>query len=398
MKRSVPIILLAACLAPPAHASEEPPLRIGLTCPYTGASSPMGVSMSNGVRMAVHEINWKGGLLGRRIELVERDDLADPDTGRRIAQELIEKVKVVATIGSCNTGVVLKTIDLYQNAKIPLLVPVATGVAITHTYAREPEHYIFRTSADDEIQAHLVAKEAVERRKFTKVAIFYDTTPYGVQGKDFLEKALRQIGVRPVAVEGFPLGIKDLAPALERARRAGAQAALTYTVGAELAVLANSKARIGWDAPIIGSWPLSWDNFLNGAGRNADGARMPQTFIEEPTTSRHTEFITAYLSTYNVKRMPSAISAAQGYDAMKLLAAAIKQAGSADGAKVRAALENLGETVYGVIATYDRPFSKDSHDAISAAQVVMGEVRDGFITYAYKEDEKAAIIGRRRAR
>ena len=291
-----------------------PPIRIGLTCPFTGGSAPMGESLRNAARLAVEEINWKGGVLGRSIELVERDDEANPDKGRAFAEELIDKAKVVATIGSCNTGVVLKTIDLYQKAKIPLLVPVATGVAITTTFAREPEHYIFRTSANDEIQAQLVAREAVERHRYTKVAVLHDTTAYGMQGRDFLLAALTKLGVKPVAVEGFPLGVQDVSGILAKAQKAGAQAILTYTVGPELAVIANGRAKLNWKAPIIGSWPLSWTNFLNTAKSNAEGARMPQTFIEEPTSSRRTEFILTYLGKHNLKRMSSAVSAAQGYD------------------------------------------------------------------------------------
>lgn len=383
---------ISICLA----AGPEP-IRIGVTCPFTGGSSPMGESMRNGIRMATEEINWKGGILGRPIELVERDDEANPDKGRAFAEELTGKIKVTATIGSCNTGVVLKTIDLYQKARIPLLVPVATGVAITTTFAKEAEHYIFRNSANDDIQAQLVAREAVERRRFTKVAVLHDTTAYGAQGKDFLVAALAKLNVRPVAVEAFPLGVADLTGALDKARKAGAEIILTYTVGPELAVIANSRAKLGWKAPIVGSWPLSWTNFLGSAKANAEGARMPQTFIEEPTSSRRTEFILTYLGKYNLKRMSSAVSAAQGYDAMLILAAAIRQANSTDGAKIRAALEDLKGRIPGVVSTYEQPFTKTDHEAVTASMVTMGEVRQGIITFAYKEDEKAAIVGRKRA-
>lgn len=391
---------LLACMAGSSAslclAASPEPIRIGVTCPFTGGSSPMGESMRHAVRLAAEEINWKGGILGRPIELVERDDEANPDKGRAHAQELIDKVKVAATIGSCNTGVVLKAIDLYQKAKIPLLVPVATGVAIITTYAREPEHYIFRTSANDEIQAQLVAREAVERRRFRKVALLHDTTAYGEQGKDFLLAELVKYGVKPVSVSAFPLGVTDLTAALDKARKAGAEAILTYTVGPELAVIANGRARLGWKAPIIGSWPLSWTNFLNAAKGNAEGASMPQTFIEEPVSSRRTEFIVTYLGKTGLKRISSAVSAAQGYDTMLLLAAAIRQAGSTAGPKVRAALENLEERVQGVVTTYERPFTAQDHEAITDNMVVMGEVRRGLVLFAHKDDEKAAIVGRKR--
>ena len=258
------------------------------------------------------------------------------------------------------------------------------------------EHYIFRNSANDDIQAQLVAREAVERRRFKKVAVFHDTTAYGAQGKDFLLAALDKLGVKPVAVEAFPLGVADLSGALDRARKAGAEVILTYTVSPELAVIANSRAKLKWKAPIIGSWPLSWTNFLNAAKENAEGARMPQTFIEEPTSSRRTEFILTYLGKYNLKRMSSAVSAAQGYDAMLILAAAIRQANSTDGTKIRAALEDLKGRIPGVVSTYEQPFTKTDHEAVTASMVTMGEVRQGIITFAYKEDEKAAIVGRKR--
>lgn len=393
---------LLACLAGIALFAQTAlgagpgPIRIGLTCPLTGGSSPMGESLLNAVKLAVEEINWKGGVLGRQIELVVRDDEANPDKGRAIAEELIGKVKVAATIGSCNTGVVLKSMELYQKAKIPLLVPVATGAAITATFASQPEHYIFRTAANDEIQARLVAREAVERRGYRKVAVFHDTTAYGQQGRDFLVAELIKVGVKPVHVEGFPLGVKDLGAALGKAKAAGAQAILSYTVGPELAVIANGRARLNWNVPMIGSWPLSWTNFLQPAGAHAEGARMPQTFIEAPINSRRTEFILAYIGRSKVSRMSSAISAAQGYDSILILAAALRQAGSTDGAKLRAALENLEERIPGVVTTYEQPFTAQDHEAITDNMVVMGEVRKGAIVFAHKEDEKAAIVGRKR--
>ncbi len=147
---------------------------------------------------------------------------------------------------------------------------------------------------------------------------------------------------------------------------------------------------------MIGSWPLSWTNFLQPAGANAEGARMPQTFIEEPVNSRRTEFILTYLDRYKVARMSSAIAAAQGYDTMLILAAALRQAGSTDGSKLRAALENLQACIHGVVSTYQHPFSAGDHEAITTDMVVMGEVRKGRIQFAHKDDEKVAIVGKKR--
>jgi branched-chain amino acid transport system substrate-binding protein len=80
--------------------------------------------------------------------------------------------------------------------------------------------------------------------------------------------------------------------------------------------------------------------------------------------------------------MPSPVSAAQGYDSIYLLAAAIKQAGSTDGPKVRAALENMNEKIDGVVTTYSKPYTKDNHEAITADVTVFGEVKDGHVVLA----------------
>jgi len=129
-------------------------------------------------------------------------------------------------------------------------------------------------------------------------------------------------------------------------------------------------------------------NFIDNAGKNADGAVMPQTFIQEPNTPKRKSFIDAYQKAYKVKRIPSPVSAAQGYDSVYLLAAAMKQAGSTEGPKVLAALENLKAPVEGVVTTYNQPFTKEDHEAITINMAVIGKVQDGVVVYAYDEDKK----------
>lgn len=171
---------------------------------------------------------------------------------------------------------------------------------------------------------------------------------------------------------------------LLKAKQAGAQAVLTYAIGPELAQIANGMEKLGWTVPMIGSWTLSMGNFIDNAGKNGNGATMPQTFIQDGNTPKRKAFIDAYVKAYNPPngRIPSPVSAAQGYDSVYLLAAAIKQAGTTDGPKVREALENLKEKVDGVVAMYDKPFSKDDHEAIKMGMPVMGQVVDGRVMVA----------------
>jgi len=379
-----------ACTAATAFAAD--PIKIGVDGPFTGGSSSMGVSMRDGVRLAADEINKAGGVLGRQIQLVERDDEAKNERGAQIAQELINKEHVVAVVGYINTGVGLASERFFQDAKIPVMNNVATGSVLTHQFDDQPENYVFRNSANDSIQAPMIVEEAVTRRGFKKVAILADSTNYGQLGRADLEKALALKGVKPVAVEKFNIKDVDMTAQLLKAKEAGAEVVLTYGIGPELAQIANGMTKLGWKVPMIGSWTLSMANYIDNAGPGGEGARMPQTFIQEPTTPKRQSFIISYLKTFAPKnnRMDSPVSAAQGYDSVYLLAAAIKQAGSTDGPKIKDALENLKTPVEGVVTTYNKPFSKGDHEAITANIPVFGEVKGNRVVYAYADDFKKA--------
>ncbi len=368
------------------------PIKIGVNGPFTGGSSSMGVSMRDGVRLATDEINKAGGVLGRPILLVERDDEAKNERGVQIAQELINKEKVVAVVGYINTGVALASQRFFQEAKIPVMNNVATGSLVTHQFDDQPENYVFRNAAHDSIQAPMIVEEAVTRRGFKRVAILADSTNYGQLGRADLEAALAQKGLKAVAVEKFNIKDVDMTPQLLKAKEAGAEAVLTYGIGPELAQIANGMTKLGWKVPMVGSWTLSMANFIDNAGPGGEGARMPQTFIQEPTTPKRQSFIVSYLKTFNTKnsRIDSPVSAAQGYDSIYLLAAAIKQAGGTEGPKIKAALEDLKTPVDGVITTYTKPFSAKDHEAITANIPVFGEVKGQRVVYAYEADAKKA--------
>ena len=378
-------VAVSAALSTGALAQQT--VKIGLSGPFTGGSAAMGVSMRDGAKLAVQEINKAGGVLGKQITLVERDDEAKNETGVQIAQELINKEQVVATVGFINTGVSLASQRFYQEAEIPVMNNVSTGTLITKQFL-PPEHknnYVFRTSANDSIQSSMVA-EAVKKAGYTKPAIIADSTNYGQLGRADLEKALAERGLKPVAVEKFNIGDTDMTAQALRAKDAGADVVLTYAIGPELAQTVNAVVKLGWKVPVMGSWTLSMASFIDAAGANSEGVLMPQTFIQAPSTPKRKAFIEAYQAAYKVDRIPSPVSAAQGYDSMLLLAAAINQAKSTDGKKIREALEGLQTKVEGVVTTYDKPFSATDHEAITANIPVLGTVKGGRVIPANAAD------------
>ena len=390
-------------------------IKIAVTGPFSGGSAPMGASMRDGAKLAINEINASGGLdVGGKklkIEVIERDDEAKNDRGALIAQELASMSDLSGVIGSVNTGVVLAGDKHLQAAGITKIITPAAGSASMTQWnkskANVPTLSIFRFAAHDGIQAAMVVEEAINR-KFTKVALLHDSTNYGVSGRDDLLAQIKAQGdkLSVVATEKFNIGDKDMTAQLLRAKSAGAQAILIWGIGPELAAVANGKAKIGMKEPLIGGWTLSMSNFIDNAGKNADGTLMPQTFIEEPVTPKAEAFINSYHRNYDVKRIPSPVSAAQGYDAVLIFAAAVKQAGSTDSKKITAALEDLKEPVVGVIATWNKPYTKwdpadeTTHEAFTRAQTVMGMVKDGRVTFAHAEDKArlAKASGGRKAK
>jgi len=389
IRRHIFAVAAAAMLSSGAYAAD---IKVGVAGPFTGGSSSMGVSMRDGVRLATKEINAAGGINGNKIVLVERDDEAKNERGVQIAQELINNEKVVATLGYINTGVALASQRFYQDAKIPVFNNVATGTLITKQFPNAAENYVFRNAAADNIQAPMIAKEAVEKRGLKKVAILADSTNYGQLGREDLEKALKGYGVTPVATEKFNIGDVDMTSQLLKAKNAGADVILTYAIGPELAQIANGMAKLGWKKPIIGSWTLSMASFIDTAGKNGDGATMPETFIQNPpTTPKRKSFVDAYLKDFKPKNgiIASPVSAAQGYDSVYLLAAAIKQANSTEGPKILAALQDLKTPVDGVVISYNKPFSATDHEAIKAKDVVMGVVESGRVQFLNAEDATA---------
>jgi branched-chain amino acid transport system substrate-binding protein len=405
------LALLLSTLAANAGAADT--VKIALTGPFSGGSAPMGTSARDGSKLAIAEINAAGGIPvgGKKlkIEVIERDDEAKNERGALIAQELAAMSDLSGVIGSVNTGVVMAGDKHLQEAGITKIICPAAGSASLTQWADKPgqpgpkELSIFRFAAHDGIQSAMVIEEAINR-KYTKVALLHDATNYGVSGRDDMLDQIKKQGnkLQVVATEKFNIGDKDMSAQLLKAKALGAQAVLIWGIGPELAAVSNGMAKLGWKAPLIGGWTLSMSNYIDNAGANANGTLMPQTFIEEPITARARAFIEAYHKTYGVSRIPSPVSAAQGYDAVLLFAAAVKQAGSSDSKKIKAALEDLKEPVEGVIARWEKPYSRwnpadfTTHEAFRREQTVMGVVKDGRVVFANEPDR--ARLQKRSAR
>ena len=379
-------------------------VKIALTGPFSGGSAPMGTSARDGSKLAIAEINAAGGIqVGSKkmkIEIIERDDEAKNERGALIAQELAAMSDLSGVIGTVNTGICMAgDKHLMEKGITKIICPAAGSASMTQwSKAGVKELSIFRFAAHDGIQSAMVVEEAINR-KFTKVAVVFDSTNYGVSGRDDMLDQIKKQGnkLEVVAQEKFNIGDKDMTAQLLRAKSAGAEAILIWAIGPELAAVSNGMAKINMKVPLIGGWTLSMSNYIDNAGKNGNGTLMPQTFIEEPITPKAKAFIDGYHKAYKVERIPSAVAAAQGYDAVYIFAAAVKQAGTTDTRKIKEALEDLKDPVKGVIATWNRPFTKwdpadvTTHEAFRREQTVMGMVQDGRVVFG-NDTDRARLI------
>ena len=393
------LVLLAAMTIagafPTWAQSPSGPVRIGLVFPLSGGSADMGNSARTGAQVAVDEINAVGGYLGRPLELVVRDDKADPDTGLKHSEELVLKDKVVATIGFCNTGVAMKSLDVFQKNKSILVVTCATGTAITAKYPAA-DSYIFRTSARDQLQTQFLVDE-IARRGLKKVALLVDTSGYGDAGLKDLEGALGRAGLKPQMVTRFKVGVQNLEEEMKQLRASGADALIGWTVGPEEGVISASRAAVGWNVPQFGPWGLSHASAFDVSKGKVEGTLMVQTVLPNVFLERNSAFLRNYAKLSKETPIGSMMSAAQTYDAVHLLLRAMFDSkGDLGSASLKRALENPSGTYRGVVTTYERAFTPTDHDAISANMLWLGTWRNGERGYFYREDERRATILRRK--
>src|SRR5690242_13709284 len=168
MALSVPVlaVVLVSALAAgeggPARPPAEP-IRVGV---YGSFSMPnSGPPMRDGVRLAAEAINEAGGILGRPLVLVERDDRGDPAEGVRAVRELLDRDRVVALLGPNLTIVADETSPVVNERRVPEIVAGATGSAVNELLASGTESYVFRFSLSDRIQAAMIAREAIDVRR-----------------------------------------------------------------------------------------------------------------------------------------------------------------------------------------------------------------------------------------
>jgi branched-chain amino acid transport system substrate-binding protein len=372
--------LAAAALSAPALAAE--PIKIGLVTALSGQSALAGEAITRGMQLAIDEINAKGGLLGgRKLELVRRDDEANPAKGVVAARELIYREKVAVIFGGLDTPVSMAIVPLINQEKMPFMGPWAAGTGITKNGANP--NFAFRVSAVDEIVDVGMLAYAQKNFKTAKPGLILVNNPWGESNEKGLKAAMAAKGVTPAGVEKFEANDVDMVPQLTRLKAAGADTLFMVGNVGPSAQVVKSLERMGWKVPVVSHWGPAGGRFTELAGPMGKDVHFVQTYSffgkQSPVGER---VIKAMMAKYpNVKGpgdITPAVGVANAYDGVHLAALAIQAAGSTEGDAVRQGFYKIGK-YEGLIKTYNKPFSPEVHDAVQANDYVWAQFIDNRI-------------------
>jgi len=377
MKRLLLLLALAAAL--PAQAQET--IKIGLVTALSGQSARAGEAITRGLQVAIDEINARGGVLKKKLELVRRDDEATPAKGVIAARELIFKEKVTVLFGGLDTPVSLAIVPIVNQEKLPFMGPWAAGTPITKNGANP--NFVFRVSAVDEIVDKAMLQYAQKTFNAKNCGMILVNNPWGESNEKGLTAALAAKGMRPAGIEKFEGNDVDVVPQLSRLKAAGADCLfLVGNVGPSAQVV-KSLDRMGWKPPIVSHWGPAGGRFTELAGPSAPSVHFVQTYsFFGKQTPVGDKVLKALMAKYPDIKGPGdvtpAVGVANAYDAMMLTAMAIEKAGSTNGPAIREGYYKI-DRYEGLIKTYTKPFTPENHDAVNENDYVWTQFIDNQI-------------------
>ena len=306
-------------------------IKVGEVDPLTGGVSQFGIGCHQGFVLAFEELNAEGGILGQKIELVTEDDQSKPGQSATAVRKLITQDKVVALLGDATSSATLEAAPIAQADKIPMITPTATNPRIT-----EVGDFIFRVCFLDEFQGRVLARFAREKLKAQKVFTLTDVKQdYSIDLLKFFKEEFTKLGGTIVGEQSYSTGDTDFRAQLTPIRVAKPDAVFVPGYYQEVALIVKQGRQIGLTMPFIGCDGWANQTLLAIGGKAVDGCFFTNHFSPDDQSPIVNSFVTKYQEKYGT--LPDTFSAL-GYDAARLLADAVKRAGSSDPQAIRDAL------------------------------------------------------------
>lgn len=315
-----------------AASSSADPIVIGEFASLTGSEATFGISCDEGIQLALQEINDAGGINGRKIQIKVEDNQSQTSEAATAVQKLIDRDRVVAILGEVASGRSMAAAPICQNRQVPMITPASTNPDVTAT-----GDYIFRVCFIDPFQGTVMAKFAYENLKLKRVAVLKDQgQPYSTGLASNFVTAFTGLGGQIVANESFTATDTDFKAYLARIRASNPDGVFIPGYYTQVGTIGRQAREIGITVPLLGG--DGWDSpkLFDAAGDALEGSYFSNHYSNEDPSPAIQNFIEKYKARYNGK-MPDAM-AALGYDAMRVLADAMKRANSLSGPDLRDAI------------------------------------------------------------
>jgi branched-chain amino acid transport system substrate-binding protein len=357
--------------APKAAAPAPAVVKIGHVAPLTGGIAHLGKDNENGARMAVDEINAAGGVDAGgtkvKLELVAEDDKADPKEGTLAAQKLVD-AGVVAVVGHLNSGTSIPASKIYSDASITQISPSATNPR----YTEQGFKTTFRVVANDNQQGAVLANFAATEMKAKTIAIIDDRTAYGQGLADVVERVAKEKNLKIVAREFTNDKATDFNAILTKVRAAKPDVIMYGGMDATAGPMAKQMKQLGIKAPLLAGDGVCSPEFIKLAGDAAGVLTCSMAGEAVEKLAKGADFTAKYKAKFN---QDVQVYSPYSYDAVYVIADAIKRAGKADRAAITAAMPATNYPgVTGTVAF-------DEKGDIKGGAISMFNVKEGKLNY-----------------
>ncbi|MGL5206072.1 MAG: ABC transporter substrate-binding protein [Acidaminococcaceae bacterium] len=356
-----------------SKASDE--IKIGVVGEMTGSNATYGASMVNGMKLAVKEVNDKGGVNGKKINLVVADDKSEPAEAANAMSKLINQDKTPVVMGIFTSSNAIAAANVSETAKVPFLAIGATNPKVTldeKTGKVKPN--TFRVCFIDPFQGTVGANFVLNEMKMKKAVVFVDnSSDYSKGLASFFKQAYTSKGGEIIGEEAYLQKDSDFKAVLTKIKTMNPEVLYVPGYYEEVGKIVKQAREMGMTLPIVGG--DGWDS--PKLAEIAGAASLNNTFFTnhyspDDTSEASKSFVDAYVKAYNQK--PDA-PAVLGYDGARLMIDAISRAGGTDAAKVAKA---LADTKNYKAVTGDTSLN-ETHDAVKSAVII--EFKDGKQAY-----------------
>jgi branched-chain amino acid transport system substrate-binding protein len=310
-------------------------VKIGVAAPYTGDTADGGIQIWQGAQLAADEVNAKGGILGKKIEIVPADDAASPDKAKEVANRLVAE-GVVAVVGHKDSGVSIPASEVYHAAGIVQITPTSSNPRLTE----QGRDTVFRVCPVDTTQGPLLAEFLIQKLGLNKIAVVYANTAYGQGLREQFERRAQELGVTPTSSHEIERGKKDFLPILQAIKPESPQAVFYAGSLPEGIIIASQMKELEIKATFIGGDTLFQPEFIRQTGSAGEGAYV-SAFFPDVTQSQQSSlrnWVASYRTTF--KRNPGGNSSG-GYVAAMAIFEAMRQANSTEPAQIKESMKKL---------------------------------------------------------